>query len=368
MLKSLTLRKFQSHKRKTIEFSPGVNTIVGDNDTGKSAIIRALQLVCLNKLSRSPDAYIHNHKGSLVVELVVDGKRVVRKKGKGVNYYKLNGKRLEAFGKGKVPDEIEQLLNVGPENFQRQLDQHFWFSETAGEVSRRLNKMVNLGLVDSTLSNLASGLKEATSQVKFTLSSLKEAKDKLRSLAYVPLLDAKLKEAERTKGIADKTLSDAQNLGFLLKELSDMGNDRIAALNALQKGKETVRAGNEAIRAKQKWKRLKKLIEEVAEADNYSRVVIPDIQPLIKFRVSADALAERHRMLKFIIEDLETLEKQQWEVKGELEETGERLKKLSRSKNCPKCGQKLISSSSATSTCRHEPPSVEKRKGKSGTT
>ena len=51
MLTSLTIKNFQSHKDSTLQFSPNVNVILGHNDSGKSAIFRAIDFVVFNSLS-----------------------------------------------------------------------------------------------------------------------------------------------------------------------------------------------------------------------------------------------------------------------------------------------------------------------------
>jgi len=45
MINSLTIQNFQSHKNTTLEFDNGINIIIGQSDSGKTAIIRALNWV-----------------------------------------------------------------------------------------------------------------------------------------------------------------------------------------------------------------------------------------------------------------------------------------------------------------------------------
>ena len=42
MIKSLHIQNFQSHKKTTLKFHKGINVVIGQSDSGKSAIIRAL--------------------------------------------------------------------------------------------------------------------------------------------------------------------------------------------------------------------------------------------------------------------------------------------------------------------------------------
>ncbi|MCK9524299.1 MAG: AAA family ATPase, partial [Limnochordia bacterium] len=39
MIEKLTLKNFQSHKHSELEFAPGLNAIIGQSDSGKSALL-----------------------------------------------------------------------------------------------------------------------------------------------------------------------------------------------------------------------------------------------------------------------------------------------------------------------------------------
>ena len=49
MIKKLIIENYQSHKRTEIDFSDGVNAVIGRTDVGKSAIMRALIWVMRNR-------------------------------------------------------------------------------------------------------------------------------------------------------------------------------------------------------------------------------------------------------------------------------------------------------------------------------
>ena len=49
MLHSLFLNNFRSWKKSTIEFCPGVNVITGENDSGKTNILRGINWVANNR-------------------------------------------------------------------------------------------------------------------------------------------------------------------------------------------------------------------------------------------------------------------------------------------------------------------------------
>ena len=78
MIQSVHIQNFQSHKNSTLEFSPGVNIIVGTSDSGKTAIIRALRWVVWNR--PSGDSLRSTWGGKTSVEICLDKGSVERSK------------------------------------------------------------------------------------------------------------------------------------------------------------------------------------------------------------------------------------------------------------------------------------------------
>lgn len=163
---------FQAHTKSKIIFSENVTTIIGPTDTGKSSLIRALFWLAFNR----PRGSSFTRKGSdgSKVKLLVDDRVVVRSNGKRGNNYIVDNRKLKSFGAG-VPEEASSLLNISEVSFQRQHDQPFWLSLSPGEVSRELNQIINLSLIDSTLFNIGSFLRKTNYRVE-------ESESRLRSL------------------------------------------------------------------------------------------------------------------------------------------------------------------------------------------
>jgi energy-coupling factor transporter ATP-binding protein EcfA2 len=183
MIEKLKLTNFQAHRKLEIEFDPKITTIMGRTDSGKSSIIRALLWIIQNK--PVGHAFVRRGKKKTTVRLVVDGKELVRQKGSDINIYKWCGEQYKSFGNG-VPDDIALFLNLSNLNFQRQHDAPFWFSETAGQVSRNLNEIVDLDVIDRSLSKSASHLRTTVATLRVNKERLEGAREKKKQLAYVP--------------------------------------------------------------------------------------------------------------------------------------------------------------------------------------
>lgn len=141
--------------------------------------------MCLNTPSGS--AFVRHGTKSCSVTVKIGKTEVLRRKGKGVNEYRCGDRVYKVPGTG-VPDEIESLLRIGPINFQNQFDSPFWFSLSPGQVSKELNKIVNLDVIDHTLAAAAARLRKSKSERDVTENRLQKAERAVESLSFVPQL------------------------------------------------------------------------------------------------------------------------------------------------------------------------------------
>lgn len=180
--KSLELINFQVHEHTVLDFSPSITTIKGATDKGKSSILRALRWLCLNDFAGTD--FIRENETETSIKLVVVDKKnkseVVRTRGARLNTYELDDKEYKAFGQAAVPSDIENLLRLNEINFQGQHDAPFWFNEPAPEVSRKLNAVIDLSVIDTTLANVATELRRAQERKDVIEERLEQAKEQLK--------------------------------------------------------------------------------------------------------------------------------------------------------------------------------------------
>jgi len=171
MLKNITLKNFQCHKDLRLDFEPGVNSIVGASDKGKSSVLRGLQWVAFNR--PSGDTFMTHGTKEVEVTIETEDHTVKRIKNNKRNGYDVNGEQLNAIGRD-IPELVQTALNLQEINFQSQFENAFLLSETSGEVGKQLNQLVDLSIIDTTLTALNSQNKNCTKKISFLEESEKK--------------------------------------------------------------------------------------------------------------------------------------------------------------------------------------------------
>ena len=219
-LKSLTIRNFQAHEELAVGLDPRATVIVGPTDAGKSAILRALRWLCLNR--PSGEAFVKDGEDGCEVTLRAEGHDVARERGKGVNSYRLGGKVYQSFG-ADVPGDITKALNVGPENFACQHDAPFWFMLSPGEVSKELNRIVDLGMIDSALAFIAAEARKEKYAAQAAEDRLAASEDARKRLEWAGDADRELAELEGREREAAEAAESARTLKSTLGRIMECG-------------------------------------------------------------------------------------------------------------------------------------------------
>jgi len=180
MIKTLTIKNFQSWKDTIFDFHGGVNVIIGLSDNGKSAVIKALKLLIFNRPLGGE--YQSNWGGKTSVEVATEeGQTISRSQSENGTdkTYLLNSlPPFKAFGTS-VPDEIIQALNIDEVNFQSQFTPHFLLSRSAGDVAQHFNRIAHLDKIDTSLQNITRWIKEITNTISNKTFQLSEQEKEL---------------------------------------------------------------------------------------------------------------------------------------------------------------------------------------------
>jgi exonuclease SbcC len=338
-LESIELKGFQRHHHLKVEFSPGVTTIIGPSDCGKSAILRALRWTCLNDFA-GDDFVRKGEKRAEVVLKIRDGKEVHtirRAKGSSLNVYELDGREFVSFGT-KVPDEIASVLRLSEINFQDQHDPPFWFYDTAGEVSRKLNEIVNLELIDRSLAFVAKEVREAQSRCSVFSEVL--AKTELE-LKQVEPLRQRIQDFEKLKKLEEELESLRSKFGTLQQlvlshqQWKKEAKENTARLQVLE---ELLEVGEQWRELTSKQSRIQSLIHEYQQWKSQYHPV-PDFAPLEACYQELKSLEQKVERLEVLVSSFRQQKKLYLQLKQEAEEAEARFHESTKGQACPFCGQ-----------------------------
>jgi len=216
MLKALHIKNIQSHKDTYLEFSPGVNIIIGPSDSGKTAILRALRWLIWN---RPQGETIRRKQGGVTsVEVVLeDGTVITRSRDKN-DVYTLNDLEFKAF-RTEVPAEISKALNIDEINLQRQLDAPFLLSETPGMVAQHFNRVANLDIIDYSLQKINSHIRDITQKIEFENEEKTKLINELEKYDYLDNFEKEIEVLEELEKEKLKRIGECNILNSLINSI-----------------------------------------------------------------------------------------------------------------------------------------------------
>jgi len=234
IIKSIHIKNFRSYKDTFIEFHPGFNAITGAGDQGKSNIRKALDWVINNK--PDGDDYISYWGDDVDVKLEIGNKTVGRfrnvienkKTGKfkfgTENLYTLTGEKepFRSFGRGKVPEPIKQHLNMSALNMNSQWDNFFLLDKSPPDVARHYNKLVNLEIIDRSISNIASVLKKEKTKLGIEQAQIEKKTEELKEFDWISDAEKDLSKLEKTNNYLKHLNSEWSDLAGKIKTLEGL--------------------------------------------------------------------------------------------------------------------------------------------------
>ena len=217
MLTKLKLTNFQKHETTTIDFDK-ITTIIGSNGAGKSSIVRSLDLL-FNNYPRGT-SYITHGAEECEVKAKLDDRTIRRVRGK-VNEYYLDDQKFNAFGYD-VPDDIKELVNINELNIQKQLDSALWFHLSPLEISRKLNKIVNLDLIDGVLKDVASQLYSANSNIRYNADQIRQTEEAIDKGKWIEEVEEKVAKTKQKYKLLEQKKQELQDIKELNRKISEL--------------------------------------------------------------------------------------------------------------------------------------------------
>ena len=271
MLTRIVLQNFQCHRKLDVPLSQ-ITTIVGSSDSGKSAIVRALNYVCLNNLRGN--SFITHGQDKCSVSLEVDGQTVRRSRTKTSNSYITETNEYSAVS-SEVPPEISKLLNIGEINVSNQHDPLFWFSLTSGQLAKELNVIADIAWVDRVLQVSVSDLRNLNAEIEVTNSRVSVLESEEGQVEWALQADIELQKLEKLEGRCLSFAEAVQSLTEFINRLESTGKEMQQTQIALDDFELVAKAYGRAEGYLQRYDRLENLLSALP-------TITPQLQLAVK--------------------------------------------------------------------------------------
>ncbi|MBM7837718.1 exonuclease SbcC [Alkalihalobacillus xiaoxiensis] len=189
-LQSVRLENFQSHQDTSIQFDQGLNVIVGQSDSGKTAVLRGLRWALFN-LPRGTDFLKVGADFVRVTVTLTNGTKIVRERTSSKNRYKIQALEqdelvLEGFGT-QVPEEVLDAHQMRPFRIDsdnewqlqvsQQLEGPFLLEQTGSLRAKTIGRMSGAHYLDMAIRDTSKDvgqLSQRTKQIESEVSQLQQ--------------------------------------------------------------------------------------------------------------------------------------------------------------------------------------------------
>jgi chromosome segregation ATPase len=211
---SIHIQDFQNHQDTHIKLVPGLNIITGSSDSGKSAIVRALDLAFLDTF-RKQDVR-DGQKNSHVTINFRNGDTYKRTKG-DINEleFQYAGKEIQKHSRfsKKFPQEALDFLGHIPKTstnalpFAGQEDKLFLINLSDEAIGKEISKLLGIYDLEEAATLLGSDINKLSVDIKRLNTDIENTKKKLEPFEN---LDLKLKTIEELKNLQSEYESTEQ--------------------------------------------------------------------------------------------------------------------------------------------------------------
>lgn len=351
MIRKITLKNFQIHRKLVLDFDEKLNIIQGANDSGKSSIIRALFWTFYNSPSGDWMRRIDKNgkMRTCIVKIVFsDGIVIKRIKGEKINRYSVNDQNFDNFGYD-VPDEVKKAIGILPfKTLKEEFNPHVSMQDERGFLIHE-SSPTKASVLDTLtgVSALRKGIKSFNSEqqeLKRKLSFLDQEKIGLEEgLSKLISIESISIEVEYLKQ------KDKNILGLRTKkdELIKIRN-RIQNARESLKGKEKVHELEKSVKecvvlfsdVKEKNNRIVRL-NNIALSLKRNRKKIVNIPTIKQSELLMSSIKDLNNLIATLQGFKDSIRQKKEKIKEnvtELEKTRERLDSLKKEIGiCPLC-------------------------------
>lgn len=203
-MKSVDIENFQSHENTHIDFSDGLNIVIGESNSGKTAVFRAIDWVIDNQPLGTD--FIMTGKKYCKVRVTYDNNTFIERYRtlKETGYYRIgviqNGKEEFQEFKGftnNVPIEVMNVHQMPKVNItsnisthlnkMSQLERPFLITESTNEKASAIGKITGTDVIDTAIGTNASESTNNGRLLKSLIKQKQEIEDKQSTINYIDI-------------------------------------------------------------------------------------------------------------------------------------------------------------------------------------
>ena len=221
LIKTLDLRNFQTHKILSLKFSRFLTVIKGTSGVGKSAILRSLFQLIDEAIPWSVCQTWGTDNTSVRITGQAEGTQhtIERIRSSKLNRVVIDGTEYDYIGKD-APEKLSSLLNIKEQNIQKQKNHWFLIDMKPGQLSKELNSVSGLNIIDASVHEIQSRVRNAQTELRLLTGQAAVLEKEVQSLQYIESASIEYKGVEEAAA-ALQTVEDIQNaLKYLKHQLN----------------------------------------------------------------------------------------------------------------------------------------------------
>ncbi len=354
MIKKLTIQNFLSHKNTELEFSDGVNIILGATDSGKSVFVHAINWLKDNRPFGS--SFRSNWGGNTKVEIITDERVITRTKTDKENIYSVGALKTQKFlefkaFKSSIPDEVQKALNMSEINVQSQFDPFFLLNKSPGDVAQYFNKVANLDKIDLSRNKAQAIIRQLEGDLKAARLDLDRRTEDLKQYRELDTIEGIIVDIEGINRQLNKKHSQVQYMTEVVSDYQSLDKKKekesklLSAeplinfvlecskkIEELYESKESLRFLYMAMKSNEKY---------INQIDNF---IGAEKLVLSLLKINADLYGQKNELEKFevLINYISLVIQSEKKLKNDLEKFEKEFHK-NLGEVCPLCGEKITS-------------------------
>ena len=244
IIEKVELKNFQVHEKLEVNFTDGVNAILGPSNSGKTSILRAINWVLYDTPKGAN--FITSGKPSCSVTVhLSNGFSITRARSRSSSgSYKLklpNGEVKEFRGfSNNIPSMITNAHQM-PEitivdkkyrlNVANQLDGPFMIGASSNDKMNIIGALADTDRADKLAKELKGEAQQSASVVKLLEKELDEINEKIESFSDITLIEQSIKKIENIEDVIKKSVSNIELISKI-KDKYKAIDDKISYINS----------------------------------------------------------------------------------------------------------------------------------------